>query len=145
MAAPVVLIEPHVNVDGVDISDHVTEVHFTAEGEDIDTTTAVAHGDILVAKRARGKISAMVSLVLQQDFDASSIDSLFWGLFHSGENFLVEASPYDDTISETNPLYRATCILLSWNPIDSAVGELMTVTIDMPSNGLFDRFTSPDS
>lgn len=140
--AILILKEPHVEVDGVDLSDHVTEVHVQREAEDVETTAAVAHLQPLGTKRVQGKRSDMFTIVFQQDFDAGSVAAVIDNLFDSGELFTVSVTPYDDVVSATNPEYRGTCILTTDSPIDGAVGDLLTVEVDFPVSGIIDKYVT---
>lgn len=123
-----VLKDASVTVNSVDISDHVSKVTIATSFNSVDVTAFGA----IYKEIAQGIGDASITLDMFQDFTAGSVDATLWPLSQSGSVFPVVVKKDSGAVSATNPSYTMNGVLLSYNPIDGAVGDASTtsVTID---------------
>lgn len=123
--AKLVLRDCFISVDGVDLSDHTSSVTVTMEKDEIETTAFTGQG----RERVHGLNNDSFELNLQQDFDAASVDETLFPLWDQETEFQVVVRPTSAAASATNPEYEGTCILLNYQPLAGAVGELSETSI----------------
>lgn len=114
-----------VEVNSSNISDHCSSAEIDLSKDDIDITNFGGNG----REHAWGLQDNSIVLNLQQDFDASSIDSIFYPLWDLEEEFQVTIRPTADVIGTDNPEYTATCIVQEYKPLSGDVGSLSEVSI----------------
>ncbi len=127
-----------VRVNGVDVSNHVSECSVKLTAADIDTTAMGAGG----RQRMQGLRDDAFNLTVFSDFSANSIDATLAPLMTGGSLFLVEVAAAGTTISSTNPKYSGTCILTEYDPIAGKVGDAMMTPVTLPVNGYITRSTT---
>lgn len=127
--AKVVLRDCFIEVDGVNFSDHVSSVTVNLSKDEIDTTNFGGDG----RERTHGLKDDSFELNFQQDFDADSVDETLYPLWDEETEFTVVVRPTAAVIGATNPEYSATCILLEYQPLAGAVGELSETSVTMPA------------
>lgn len=76
-----------------------------------------------------------------QDFASGAIDSVVWPLLGGTASIVVRPGG-TATIGSSNPEYRFTVNVNQWSPIDSAVGDLATVSTSWPITGTVTRATA---
>jgi hypothetical protein len=122
----------YLSVNGVDVSDHVREVHVTTARDEQDTTSIASANK----ERLYGLGDATIAVVAFQDFEAGEIDAVMWPLSTSDTPFVVAARARNTAISATNPEYRLDEALLGdYNPIDAAAGETMMTPLTFANAG----------
>jgi UTP:GlnB (protein PII) uridylyltransferase len=114
-----------VEINGADISDHCTSAEIDLSKDDIDITNFGGNG----REHAAGLQDNSFVLNLQQDFDAASVDSIFWPLWDTEAEFEVTVRPTADAVGADNPEYSATCLLLEYKPLSGDVGSLSETSI----------------
>ncbi|WP_304452910.1 hypothetical protein [Nocardiopsis sp. YSL2] len=125
----VILKDVDVEVDGVNFSSHVSSVTVTLSKDEVDTTNFGGKG----RERAHGLKDDNFELNFQQDFDPGSVDATLYPLWDEEAEFVVEVRPRSGVVSETNPGYRGTCILLEYTPLAGSPGELSETSVTFPS------------
>lgn len=121
MAKKLILRDCYIEVNGVDLSSHVSAVTVTLSKDDIDTTNFSGGG----REHQHGLKDDMFEVTLQQDFNAASVDSVLYPLYDTEVEFYVYILPTQSlAVGPTNPSYSATCLLLEYSPLDGAVGKL---------------------
>jgi hypothetical protein len=131
-----------VTINGVDLSDHCTQVEVNISAEDIDATTMVAAGQALGTVRRQGKRDDMFTMSFLSDFASSEVDATLWPLVNTGSVFPVTVKHTDAVTSATNPIYSGSCIMTSYQPIAGGVGDLATTDVDFPVTGVITRATA---
>lgn len=128
-----------VEINMSDISDHCSSAEIDLSKDDIDITNFGGAG----REHAAGLQDNSIVLNLQQDFDASSIDSIFFPLWDQETEFTVTIRPTSDVVAADNPEFTATCILLEYKPLSGDVGSLSEVSVTcMVQRDTFTRATS---
>jgi len=136
--AKYVVTEPVIVFAGSTVTTSVASVTISLEADDVETT---AFGGSGYRTRIGGLKSGSVDFEFHQDFAAGSIDSLLWPLL--GGTAAVTVRPGGTAaIGTTNPEYRFDVLVAQYNPIDSAVGDLATVSVSFPITGPVTRATT---
>lgn len=133
------LTDARVELNSVDISDHVTSVTLESSAEELDDT---AMGDSWHS-RIKGLFDWTVNLEFNQDFAVSGgLDATTYALFMSSTNPTIKIRPTSSAISTSNPEYSGTILVSQWTPVGNAVGELATVSVAWPGAGAMTRATA---
>jgi len=134
--AQIVLTDVDVEVNNVDLSDHVTSVTINF---DVDAVEITAMGDE-AHKFTGGLTNASATIEFQQDFGSSSVDDTINGLV--GTTTTVAIIPTSDAVGATNPSYTLTnTFVASYQPIDGSVGDLSTTSVEF-TGGTLTRATT---
>jgi len=134
--AQIVLTDVDVEVNSVDLSDHVTSVTINF---DVDAVEITAMGDE-AHKFTGGLTNASATIEFQQDFGSSSVDDTINGLV--GTTTTVAIIPTSDAVGATNPSYTLTnTFVASYQPIDGSVGDLSTTSVEF-TGGTLTRATT---
>ena len=120
-----ILRDCFIEVDDVDLSDHVSSVEVSLEKEEIDTTNFGGDG----RERAHGLRNDSFTLNFQQNYDAASVDATLYPLYDEEGEFVVTVRPRSAVKDTDNPEYSGTCILLSYSPMNGDVGQLSTTSV----------------
>ena len=125
-----------ITINGTNLSDHIVQAQLTVESNEVETTS---FGNTW-RTRVGGLKNGSVTLQFQQDFAAAKIDATIWPLI--GSDATVVITPTSTAVSATNPSYSAVCSVLSYEPFNSNVGDLATVSVTWPVNGAVTRATA---
>lgn len=123
--AKTILRDARVEVNGTNISDHVSEVSIETERDEVDVTAMGATNKEIQA----GLGDATITCTVFQDFAAASIDSIMFPLSTTTTPFSVKVRPTSAAISTTNPSYEMQALLFGYSPISGAVGEASTTEL----------------
>lgn len=134
--AAFVITNPVIVFAGTDISDHVTSVTIDDSVADIDTTNMASGGN---HTRTGGLKDGSISLELQNDFAAGSIDSLFFS--NRGALVTITVKATSSATSATNPLYSASYLVNQYK-LGGKTGDLSMVSVSLPRSGALTRATS---
>ncbi len=118
--AKLVLRDCVITINGVDFSDHVSQVEVSLKKASVDTTNFSGGGKEQIA----GLKDDEFTVSFQQDFAAASVDATLFNLYNTEIEFPVTVKPKAGATSASNPLYSATCILLEYQPLAGKVGDL---------------------
>jgi hypothetical protein len=136
--AKFVVTEPVIVFAGSTVTSSCASVTISVEADDVETT---AFGGSGWRTRIGGLKSGSVDFEFHQDFAAGSIDALFWP--NLGGTVAVKVRPGGTAaIGSTNPEYQFDVLVAQYNPIDSAVGDLATVSVSLPVTGVVTRAVS---
>ena len=136
--AKYVVTEPVILFAGSTVTSSCASVTISVEADDVETT---AFGGSGWRTRIGGLKSGSVDFEFHQDFAAGSIDALFWP--NLGGTVAVKVRPGGTAaIGTTNPEYQFDVLVAQYNPIDSAVGDLATVSVSLPITGVVTRATA---
>jgi hypothetical protein len=135
--AKLVLTNAYVRFQGTyDLSDHIASISLATVHDIIETTQ---FGDIS-KRRIAGLADNSVSFEFHQDFQAGSVESVIYPLL--GTAVLCEVKPVNGPTSASNPLYSFQVLISEWTPLNGAVGELTTATVQWPISGDINKYTS---
>ena len=124
--AKIVLRDARVEVNGVNISDHVSEVSIETSRDEVDVTAFGATNKEILT----GLGDATITCTVFQDFAAASIDATLWPLSSTTTPFTVKVRPTTGAISATNPEYSMSALMFSYAPIAGSVGEASTTEVE---------------
>ena len=141
--AKVVLTNPTVILDSVDLSDHITSLSINTNYDLVEVTQI---GDI-AKKMVAGLEDNSVTFDFQQDFAAvsylgnSGVDAVIFP--NRGLKIACSVKPTSAAISATNPEYRFDVIVSQWSPLSGGVGELATTQVQWPIFGEITKDITP--
>ena len=133
-----VLTNAGVIVNGVDLSDHVSDVTLDIS---IAAVPITAMGDGGVANLA-GLESGKIDITFGQDFAAAQVDATLVAIRNAGTAVPVKISANGTTISATNPSYTYQAILTDYPPVAGAVGAGMASKCSFTASGTVTRGTT---
>lgn len=120
-----VLKDAVVTVDGVNLSDHVSEVSIETERDEVDVTAMGANNKVFVA----GLGDATITATMFQDFAAAEVDATLWPLSSSNTPFVVSVKATSGATSPTNPLYSMTSLMYGYSPLDGSIGDASSTEV----------------
>ena len=136
--AKYVVTDPVIVFAGSTVTSSCASVSISLEADDVETT---AFGGSGWRTRIGGLKSGSVDFEFHQDFAAGSIDALFFP--NLGGTVAVKVRPGGTAaIGTTNPEYQFDVLVAQYAPIDSAVGDLATVSVSLPITGAVTRATA---
>lgn len=135
--AALVLTNAYITVNGVDLSDHITNVTINTNRDVIETT---AFSSTAARTRVAGLADNAVTLEFQQDYAASSVEATIYPLIGSATTVVVK--PNGGTTSSTNPSYTFSALVSEWTPLNGAVGELATASVTWQISGAITKATA---
>lgn len=124
-----VLTNPKIQINSVDLSNHITTVTLEETYADVDTT---AFGSTSKTRMA-GLGDHKVTLNFQQDFAAASVDATISALVGSTTTIIV--TPVNTTVSTSNPSRTFTVLINDWKSIDGKIGDLLMASVTWPISG----------
>ena len=122
-----------VTINGTDFSSSINSVDLSIDSAEVETT---AFGSTFTT-RVGGLKSASITLDFMQDFAA--VDNVLFPLLNTLATVVLV--PTSGTVSATNPSYTALCLVNSYQPFASAVGDLATLSVTWPTSGTVTRGT----
>lgn len=124
-----------VEMNGVDVTDHITSVAVNMGAAEVPTTNLASVG----SERIQGLRSDGFEFNMQQDYAATETDATLNGLFENGTEFPIKVRASAAAVGATNPEYRGNGIILEYPPLSGEVGALATVAVAIPVNGKITR------
>jgi hypothetical protein len=124
-----------ITVAGVNLSTNLNSVELALESDDLETT---AFGGTF-RERIGGLKTGSVTLQFMQDFGATSVDATLFPLYNTLATVVIV--PTSGTVNSTNPSYTATCLVNSYSPFASSVGDIATFSVTWPTSGTVTRGT----
>lgn len=129
------LLNEHVEINSVDLSDHVRAATLALEASQLDST---AMGDDW-SEVTGGLKSGTLTIEFLDDFDASEIDDTLWPLFGTVTTFLVR--PDGAAVSATNPNYTGG-LFIAQHSVGGSLNEMAGKSLTLPTSGTVSRATS---
>lgn len=124
-----------VTINGTNFSTNLNSVELAIESDDLETTAF--GGDFRT--RIGGLKTGSVTLQFMQDFGAASVDATLYPLLNTLATVVI--APTSGTVTATNPSYTATCLVNSYSPFASSVGDIATLSVTWPTSGTIVRGT----
>ena len=125
-----------ITVNGTNFSSSLASVELSIESDDVETTAFGGEW----RTRVGGLKQASLTLEFHQDFGASSVDASLFPLLNTISTVVI--TPTSGSVSATNPSYTATCLVNSYQPFASSVGDLATLSVTWPVSGTVTRATA---
>ena len=127
----IVLTDASVEVNSVDLSDHVTQVVLNYEVDAVEVT-AMSDG---AHKFTGGLTNVSATVDFQQDFTAASVDATIEPLV--GTVTTVVIKPTSSAVGTDNPSYTLTgTYVASHTPLNASVGDLSTTSVEFQGGTL---------
>jgi hypothetical protein len=124
-----------ISINGVLFSTNLNSVELSIESDDLETT---AFGGEF-RTRIGGLKTGSLTLEFMQDFAAASVDATLFPLLNTLATVVIV--PTSGTVTSTNPSYTATCLVNSYTPFASSVGDIATLSVTWPTSGTIVRGT----
>jgi len=136
--AKFVVTEPVIVFAGSTVTSSCASVTINVEADDVETTSFGTNG---WRTRVGGLKSGSVDFEFHQDMASGAIDELVWS--NLGGTAAVKVRPGGTAaISSSNAEYQFDVLVQQANPIDSAVGDLATISLSFPITGAVTRATA---
>lgn len=132
--AKFVVQNPVIVLAGGTVSSAAAQCTISVEAADVETTNFGSAGWV---ERVGGLKSGSLDIEWHQDLGAGGIDSVVWPLIGGTASFKVYPNGTADGVN-----YSGVVMVAQWNPIDSAVGDLATVSTSWPITGTVTRGTA---
>lgn len=130
--AKFVILDPWVELNGVDLSSFVSEVTVNMSRADVDLT---ASGDAGITRKP-GLRDDSYEFTFRQDFDANSVDATIFALFDAGTEFEVRVAKNAPPSATT---FDGNCIITDYSPLAGAIGDAGNATLTLPVSGKIAR------
>ena len=139
--AKIVLTNAYVVFEGTyDFSDLVSSITLSTVHDVLDVTP-VQNG-IIYKEVIAGVGTNSVQFDFYQDFANNSLEEFFGGVppynvepNRVGTKVSCVVRPINAPISATNPEYQFEALVTEWTPLNAAVGQLSTVSVNWPISG----------
>ena len=131
--ATLVYTNAKIEINGVDLSAHASEVGLNYASEMQDET---AMGDSTRVRKG-GLKDWSVDVTWHQDFAAGAVDATLFSLV--GTTVCVELRPQNICSTSINPTYSGIGVIESYNPVGGAVGALLDAPTTVQSAGTLAR------
>lgn len=125
-----------ITIDAVDFSPSLAAVTLDVSVDEQETT---AFGSTF-RTRIGGLKDASVTLDFHQDFAASGVDDTLFAAL--GTDVAIVIKPTSGAVGATNPTYSFDALVTQTQPFASSVGDLATLSVTWPVNGVVTRATS---
>jgi hypothetical protein len=135
--AKFVVIDPVIIVGGSTVTASCASATISLEADDVETSAFGSEW----RTRVGGLKGGSVDFEFHQDFGAGGVDALLYPLL--GGTAAVSIKPGGTAAtSATNPEYTFDVLVAQYSPMDSAVGDLATVSVSFPVTGPVTRATA---
>jgi hypothetical protein len=118
-----------ITINGTDFSTNLNSVELAQEADDLETT---AFGQSW-RSRIGGLRNATLTLNFMQDFAAGSVDATLNPLLGSIATVIIQSA--SGTVSATQPKYTTECLVTSYSPFASSVGDIATLSVTWSVTG----------
>ena len=125
-----------VTINGTNLSTALNSVELAIESDDLETTAFGGEW----RTRVGGLKSGSVTLSFLQDFGAGAVDATLFPLLNTLATVVI--TPTSSSVSATNPSYTAACLVNSYSPFASSVGDIATLSVTFPVSGTVTRATA---
>ena len=134
--ATLVYTNAKLEINGVDLSSHTSEVSLNY-GSEMQDETAMGDGSRI---NKGGLKTWSIDATFHQDFAAAAVDATLFSLV--GTTVCVEIRPQNICSTVINPTYSAIGVIESYNPVGGSVGALLDAPVTISSAGTLNRASS---
>jgi hypothetical protein len=117
--AKIILRNPPITVNGVDLTNHASSVEITMNNDDVDLTSFGANNKV----HGVGIGDASIKLKFFQDFAAASVDATLAPIFAAKVPVPIVVKPTTAAVSATNPSYTMQGLMMDYTPLTGSVGQ----------------------
>ena len=136
--AKLVFTNGYVSLNGVNLSDHVSQIGLDLTFADVDVTAMGAGGK----QRLSGLQDNKVTLTMWQDFAAAEVDATLQGWAQGGSILAATILASGTAASSTNPYYSGQCVITDYQPISGKVGDGLSASVTLVVSGTITRGTT---
>lgn len=134
MAFAPLILKGNLEIDGVDVSDQVTQFKFMGARSQVDIPATFGQR----ASFAAGNDTYQVQIDYLSDTDATALSQIFWTAIADSEGTVEVSGTFrEGAVSATNPQWVGTAVVLGVG----IGGEVNTVGVDSQTFPLQDRPT----
>jgi hypothetical protein len=131
--AKFVLRDGYIQVNGVNLSDHCSEITVESSADEVDLT---AFGSAAYREFGQGFKDATISATFFQDYAAASVHQTLQPLYDAGGTFALYVKATTSATSSTNPrMELGTARMFGYNPLAGAVGDASTMQVEFRNAG----------
>lgn len=113
-------------VNATDLTDHVRSVDIHFEYDRVDVTAMNATNKAFLV----GLPESTMTVEFYQDFASGKVDATLSPFLGSSTGATILFQTSGTTVSTTNPKYSAVCGIFSYDPVNGAVGEASTTSVE---------------
>lgn len=135
--AVLVLTNAFVEINSVDLSDHVKEVSLEVSADMLESTSM---GDT-THEQTPGLKDHKLEVDFYQDFASAKVDATMFPLIGAAA-FAVEVRAVNAARSSTNPGYTGNFVLETYPVLGNSVGEMAMAKVSLRPAGALSRTTS---
>jgi hypothetical protein len=140
--ARVVLTDANILFASNDISQYITQVSLATSVDVIETTGLGS----TARTRVGGLFDNSITIEFNQDFADNALEELVNGTSLAtttvGTAVAMQVKPYSTTTTASNPKYTFNALVTEWQPLNSTVGELATISVTWPITGAITKAIS---
>lgn len=133
--AKIVMKNPYIMVNSVDLQDCVKSVTLTIGNESVDTTASTSATRVYT----NGLKTINLEVEFLADYAAAKVDATLYNLTTP---VTVVVKPDGSSTGVSNPSYTMTMLMESYDAISGNVGDAATAKATFKPNGSFTRATS---
>lgn len=134
--ARIVLTNASITFASTDISSYVSSVTLSTSLDVVDTTSFGNTSRTRVA----GLADNQITLEFFQDFASGTLESVVFPLIGTSSAMIVK--PVAGSTTTVNPQYAFNALVVEWQPLSGAVGELATASVTWPISGAITKTTA---
>lgn len=128
-----------VKIGSVDLSDHVTSVTINRSFDELEVTAMGDSGH----KFVKGLEASSITIDFLNDTATGEVLQTLQGVWGTNASIvLVQDATSPVTISASNPLYTATCLINNTTDINGSVADLSTMSLTFNVSGTIAVATS---
>lgn len=128
--AKFLLTDAYIEVNGVDLSDHAFSVDMPQTRDRIDVSGFNSTG---AKEFLPGQTEETVTIGFLQDFASSEVHSTLEPLYRNSSTFLLRIRPTSTVISSTNPEFRGTAALFTYNGLSGEISNRAEISVEFAS------------
>lgn len=133
-----VIRNANVVLDGVNVSNAITEVSVEMKADDVDTTAMGAGGK----QRLAGIRDDKFTFTGLTSFGANTLDAVISPKFVAAGTLEVIVYTNGSTASTAAPRWIGYCPLLTYSPLSGKVGDAAMTPLELPVSGTITQATS---
>lgn len=138
--AEFVLLNCYINLDGQDLSDHITNLNFSVS-RDMPEFTSFSN---TYRRFMPGLKDLDFSVEANADYDTNEVDDVIWGNWDAGSSLAAAVRPDAGAIAAGNPEYQLTVYVESATILSGNVGDAAKYKTQLKNAaGTVDRDITP--
>lgn len=131
-------------IGGTNFSDQISSVTISTVHDTVDITPTQSGSGKIYKEVIAGVGTNTVSFEFYQDFTDNALEEYFNGISNATSKVgLIETCfvrPKNTNISQSNPEYRFETLITEWTPLNGAVGQISTISVNWPISGAIEKY-----